>query len=248
MNALCSLITHANRYLGRMTAWLCLGLVILQVVIVLNRYCFGYGSLLGLDMINYEEALLYAFSAIFLLGSAYTYLDDGHVRVDIFYEPMTQRKKDKVDIAGNIVLLLPLMLLLLIKSNRNLDLAWSTAEGSVDGGLPYVYLWQSLLPVFAISMAAQGIANAARLSIDLVQNKCLADQLWSGAALVAFALLSWVSTNWQMDPGWTQPEPEWRFTAYVLGVWFVRLSSIAICLWCLATIFGFTQKLEKTEA
>ncbi len=248
MNALCSLITHANRYLGRMTAWLCLGLVILQVIIVLNRYCFGYGSLLGLDMINYEEALLYAFSAIFLLGSAYTYLDGGHVRVDIFYEPMVQKKKDQVDIVGNIVLLLPLMLLLLIKSNRNLDLAWSTAEGSVDGGLPYVYLWQSLLPIFAISMAAQGVANAVRLSLGLVKNKRLADQLWSGVALIAFGLLFWMSVNWQLDPSWTQPEPAWRFAAYVLGVWLVRLISIATCLWCLVTILGITQKLENMEA
>lgn len=247
MHALCAVITQTNIWLGRATAWLCLGLVVLQVMIVLNRYCFGYGSLMGLDMINYEEALLYAFSGIFLLGAAYTYIDDGHVRVDIFYAAMRQPRKDLVDLAGNLLLLMPLMILILLKSNRNLDLSWSMAEGSVDGGLPYVYLWQSLLPVFALSMAGQGIANAISLSLRLASNPRLAERIWAVIMAGLFGALLVVSLRWSTDPSWNQPNPEWRFTAYALGVWFVRLVALVGGAWSLATLAGLTPQLNEKE-
>lgn len=234
-------ITSVNNALGRAVAWLCLGIVLLQVLIVLNRYCFGYGSLAGFAMINYEEALLYGFSLIFLMGAAYTYNDDGHVRVDIFYSAMRPERKDTVDFIGNLVLLLPLVILILVKSNRNLDLSWSAAEGSVDGGLPYVYLWQSMMPLFSISMAAQGIANAIRISLRRARVPRRAEQVWCVLLILLCGYLGVTAFGWSLDPGWTQPNPAWRFDAYVAGVWFVRLFAVGLGLYSLAVLTGLIE-------
>jgi len=231
-------ITRFNNALGYVIAWLCLFIVLLQVAIVLNRYCFGYASLLGLDMINYEEALLYAFSMIFLFGAAYTYNCDGHVRVDILYAAMKPRNQKVVDLIGNVVLLMPLTLLILIKSNRNLDLSWSIAEGSVDGGIPYVYLWQSMLPLFAISLTLQAIANFIRLAIEVFGASRVVVIVLAIIIAGVFAAVAYLAFGWSTVADWTKAEPAWRFSAYTLGVWTVRILALVICAWAAASLLN----------
>lgn len=235
-------VTRMNNALGLAASWLCLIIVLLQVVIVLNRYCFGYSSLLGLDMINYEEALLYAFSAIFLFGASYTYNCDGHVRVDIVYAALKPRNQKKVDLFGNIVLLLPLTLLILVKSNRNLDLSWTIAEGSVDGGLPYVYLWQSMLPVFAISLSLQGVANFIRLSLEVFGKSRTVEIALAVSVICIFGWVFFTALGWSTDANWTKPDPAWRFAAYTFGVWLTRGLALGACLWALIAVFNRLKK------
>ncbi|WP_420556135.1 TRAP transporter small permease subunit [Roseovarius sp.] len=231
-----NIVTRANTVLGHFAAWLCLALVFLQVVIVLNRYCFGYSSLLGWNMIYYEEALLYLFSAIFLFGAALTYVGDGHVRVDIFYAGLPPARQALVDIFGNLCLALPLMLLIVLKSNRSIDMAWSNAEGSIDGGLPLVYLWQTMLPLFALSMALQAVANSVALSLRFGRRKRRLERIWAAILLLFSLWLFAVAFGWAPVPDWTQPEPAWRFTVYWLGVWITRLLAAGAVCWFLAVL------------
>ena len=231
-------VTRINNALGYAASWLCLFIVLLQVVIVLNRYCFGYSNLLGLDMINYEETLLYAFSAIFLFGASYTYNCDGHVRVDIVYAALKPRNQKVVDLVGNIVLLLPLTLLILVKSNRNLDLSWSIAEGSVDGGLPYVYLWQSMLPVFALSLSLQGIANFVRLSLEVFGKSRTVEIALAVITLCIFGWIFHTALGWSVAANWTKPDPQWRFGGYTFGVWLTRGFALGVCVYALIVIFN----------
>jgi len=218
MNQISSGITAFNKLLGYAAAWLCLGLVLLQVVIVLNRYCFGYSGIFGFAMVNYEEALLYIFSAIFLLGSAYTYSENGHVRLDILFGEFKPSTQKTIDIIGNLLLLLPFMLLLIVKSNRNLTLSWDIAERSTDGGIPYMYLWLSMVPFFAISLGLQAVANVVRLSQEVFSPTRLLHIGLAIFLILVFGTIFVFSIQWADTANWTQVEPACVDLAKRLGL------------------------------
>ena len=96
-----------------------------------------------------------------MLGAAYTLRFDGHVRVDIFYRDFSARHKALVDLLGSLFLLLPVCIFLLWSSWGYVASAWSLREGSGEaGGLPYVYLLKTLIPLSAFLLILQGIGQA----------------------------------------------------------------------------------------
>ena len=56
--------------------WLALLVVFAEALIVISRFVFSYEQAFMGDLVRYWYA------ALFLFGSAYTLLKDGHVRVD----------------------------------------------------------------------------------------------------------------------------------------------------------------------
>jgi TRAP-type mannitol/chloroaromatic compound transport system permease small subunit len=140
---------------GRIAAWLALALVLVTFGVVVLRYLFEIGS------IALQESILYLHASVFLLGAAYTLKVDGHVRVDIIYRHLSRRSQAIVDLVGALVLLLPVCSFLLWISWDYVANAWSLHEGSREtGGLPYVYLLKTLIPVAAGLLILQGISQA----------------------------------------------------------------------------------------
>ena len=118
-----------------------------------------------------QESALYLHAALFLLGAAYTLKKDGHVRVDIFYRGFSAKRKALVDLLGTLLLLLPVCGFLLWTSWDYVSTAWSIREGSQEtGGLPYIYLLKTLIPVAVVLLIVQGIsqilASLSLLSAD----------------------------------------------------------------------------------
>ena len=148
---------------GNTAAWLALGLVLVTFAVVMLRYLFQLG------WIAMQESILYLHAALFLLGAAYTLKRDGHVRVDIFYRGFTAKGKALIDLLGSLLLLLPVCSFLLWVSWDYVTTAWSIYEGSQEaGGLPYVYLLKTLIPVAVLLLILQGISQAlSSLSILL---------------------------------------------------------------------------------
>lgn len=142
---------------GQTAAWLALALVLLTFGVVVFRYLFDLGS------IAVQEAILYLHASLFLLGAACTLKADAHVRVDIFYRHLPPRSRAAVDLLGALLLLLPVCSFLLWISWDYVATAWSLHEGSYEtGGLPYVYLLKTLIPVAAGLLILQGISQALR--------------------------------------------------------------------------------------
>jgi len=148
---------------GRTIAWFTLFMVIITFCVVILRYFFDIG------WIAMQESILYLHAALFLLGAAYTLKRDGHVRVDIFYRGFTAKRKALIDLLGSLLLLLPVCSFLLWVSWDYVTTAWSIYEGSQEaGGLPYVYLLKTLIPVAVLLLILQGISQAlSSLSILL---------------------------------------------------------------------------------
>ena len=72
---------------GRLIAWFTLAMVLVTVVIVVMRYVFDAG------FIWMQESVTWMHAAVFMVGAAYTLLHDEHVRVDIFYSKMSDRRR-----------------------------------------------------------------------------------------------------------------------------------------------------------
>jgi len=148
--------------IGRAAAWLALVIVLLQFAVVVLRYAFGVGS------IWLSESVIYGHAALFLLAAAWTLQVGSHVRVDIFYADAAPRTKALVDLAGALLLLIPFMAVILWFALPYVARSWAIFERSREtSGLPFVYLLKTLIPLFALLMALQGVSQAIRASLVL---------------------------------------------------------------------------------
>jgi len=152
--------------IGRVAAWLILVVVLLQFALVVARYLFGLGS------IWLSETVIYAHAGVFMIVAAWTLRREGHVRVDIFYAEASKRTRALIDLAGAILLLLPFMLVLLWLSVPYAARSWAILERSQEAsGLPLVFALKTLIPVFAVLMALQGVAQAIRAAMVLARTR-----------------------------------------------------------------------------
>jgi TRAP-type mannitol/chloroaromatic compound transport system permease small subunit len=94
------------------------------------------------------------------------------VRVDIFYAEASTRTRAFIDFVGAILLLLPFMLVLLWLSVPYAARSWAILEHSQEtSGLPLVFVLKTLIPVFAVLMALQGLAQAIRAAAVLARTR-----------------------------------------------------------------------------
>lgn len=150
---------------GLLLAWLCVLMALVTGAVVLLRYGFSFGS------IALQESVTYMHGAVFMLGAAFTLKRGGHVRVDIFYRDMSPRARAWTDSIGGIVLLLPFCLFVLLISWPLVAAAWASLEGSPDpGGIQAVFLLKSLIPLLAISLLLQGVAEILRNVLFLLED------------------------------------------------------------------------------
>jgi TRAP-type mannitol/chloroaromatic compound transport system permease small subunit len=153
--AIADRIDRFTTAIGRAASWLALAVVLLQFALVVARYVFALGS------IWLSEAVIYLHATLFMLAAAWTLRAEGHVRVDIFYAHAGKRARAFVDLVGALLLLLPFMLVLLWLSVPYVQRSWAIFERSQEAsGLPFVYLLKTVIPVFAVLMALQGVSQA----------------------------------------------------------------------------------------
>ncbi|HEX7029572.1 MAG TPA: TRAP transporter small permease subunit [Gammaproteobacteria bacterium] len=150
-------IDSINEWIGRGVAWCTLAMVLVTFVIVVLRYAFETGS------IAMQESVSYFHAAVFMLGAAYALKHDAHVRVDIFYHRFSPRGRALVDAIGTLLFLFPVAALLFVTSLEYVAGSWAVLEASREpGGLPWVYLLKTVIPVTAVLIALQGVAMLLR--------------------------------------------------------------------------------------
>lgn len=140
---------------GRAVSWLTLAMVLVTFVIVVLRYVFDIG------LIWLQETLTWFHAVVFMLGAAYTLQQEEHVRVDIFYRDMSERRRAWVNLLGVIFFIFPMCAFLIWTSWSYVISSWSIGEVSINaGGLPYPFvpLLKSVLLVMPIAVALQGVS------------------------------------------------------------------------------------------
>lgn len=139
---------------GKTVSWLTLAMVLLTFVIVILRYGFNLG------WIWLQESLTYLHVTVFCVVAAWTLQQDGHVRVDIFYSGMTEKKRALVDLLGSLLFLVPLCVFILVMSWPYVANSWKLLESSREaGGLPLVFLLKSLMMVLPALLLVQAVIN-----------------------------------------------------------------------------------------
>ena len=150
-------IDRLNNRIGVTVAWFALAMVLIQFLVVVMRYVFGVGSLF------LQESIVYLHGAMFMLGSAYTLLHNGHVRVDVFYREADPRWKAKVDFAGHVFFLVPVCVLIFVYSWPYVINSWASLEGSREtSGIPAVFLLKTVVLIFCALMILQGLAQGLK--------------------------------------------------------------------------------------
>lgn len=138
---------------GKLAGFCTLLLVFVTVYDVLLRYAFRMGS------IAVQEFEWHLFSAIFLLGAAYTLRQDEHVRVDLLYSRLSERGKAVIDLLGTLFFLLPFCALLVYVSIPFVQRSFELAEQSADpGGLPFRFAVKALIPLGFLLLGLEGLA------------------------------------------------------------------------------------------
>ena len=136
--------------------WLALAMVVLTMGIVLLRYAFGSGSVLM------QESVMYMHGIFFMLAIPMGIANNSHVRVDIIYNNLSEKKRAFIDLLGHCLFLLPVAAFIFFISFTYVENSWSiTEESSEVGGIPGVFLLKTLLPVTAALIFVQGLASVA---------------------------------------------------------------------------------------
>jgi TRAP-type mannitol/chloroaromatic compound transport system permease small subunit len=166
LQQIASLINTINAALGKFVSYATFAMAIIMFAVVVLRYGFNLG------WIAMQESVMYLHAAVFLLGSAFTFQHNGHVRVDVFYRNFSVKQQAKVNLFGSLIFMLPVSLYIGIICFNYVAESWRLFEGSREpGGLPFVYILKSFLLVFAISMVLQAIADIIKQALKLTQRE-----------------------------------------------------------------------------
>lgn len=149
--------------LGRGLSYLSLLMVLVMATVVLIRYGLNRNS------IALQESVTYMHGALFMLAAAYTLKHDGHVRVDIFYSRFSPKAKAWVNCLGTLIFLLPICGFILFSSLDFVATSWAIKETSTEsGGIPAIFLLKTLIPLMALLLIFQGVAEFFRHLVVLV--------------------------------------------------------------------------------
>jgi TRAP-type mannitol/chloroaromatic compound transport system permease small subunit len=134
--------------------WLALLVVAIQLLMVIGRFVFSYEQPFLADLVR----MFYA--GLFLFASAYTLVEEGHVRVDVFFAAMSTRARALVNGMGSVVFGMTMMWLILI-------LGTTTPASTITGpilrfeqgqqtyGMMTKYWMAAYLGIFALMMLMQ---------------------------------------------------------------------------------------------
>ena len=145
-------IAKFNRGLG--FPWLALLVVVAEMLIVISRFIFSYEQAFMADLVRFWYA------ALFLFASAYTLLEEGHVRVDVLYASFSDRTKGIVNAICSVLLGMSLCWVILFygmgSQSAVINSPLLSFEVTQTGFGMYVKYWMAgFLAIYAITMLMQ---------------------------------------------------------------------------------------------
>jgi len=150
-------IDAMNIRLGKMTSWVSGLLVAVVFSDVAMRYLFNT------SYVFMQELEWHVFALVIIFGPGYTLWRNSHVRVDLLYQKMSERKRAWTDFLGTVLFLVPGCALIIITSLPWIWESIKVLEGSPDpGGIPLRFILKSCLPVGFFFLLLQGVSLALK--------------------------------------------------------------------------------------
>jgi TRAP-type mannitol/chloroaromatic compound transport system permease small subunit len=156
-------IDRLNRFSGAVDCWLIYPLIFVLAYEFTARYFFGAPTIWAYDF----SYMLYG--ALYMLGLGYTLLEDGHVKIEFFYEKMSPRKKNITDIIGYLIFFFPAVGALFYYGLEFTWTSWVMEERAKESIFsPPIYPLKTIMLIGIFLLLLQGIAKFSRKVILLL--------------------------------------------------------------------------------
>ncbi len=146
-------------------SWLTTALVLIIFVDVIVRYLFNASQAW---ITEFEWHL---FAIIFLLGAAYTFKHDEHVRVDLFYTKFSEQTKAWINIVGISIFVIPWCLIVIRAAHKYASNSFRINEASPDpAGLPARWIIKFVIVIGFVLLLLQCLSILLR-SVEVLRGR-----------------------------------------------------------------------------
>lgn len=155
-------IDGISTWVGKLAAWLIIGLMLLVCGEVFKRYALNMPTAWIFDASNMF------YGTLFMLCGAYTLAQNAHVRGDFLYSSMQPRTQASLDLVLYIVFFIPGIAALIYAGYSYAGQSWRIDEHSnVTADGPPVYHFKSIIPIAGALVMLQGFAEILRCIVCL---------------------------------------------------------------------------------
>ncbi|MBW2127177.1 MAG: TRAP transporter small permease subunit, partial [Deltaproteobacteria bacterium] len=147
-------------------AWLMLPLIFELVYDAVARYLFNAPTVWSFDL-SYMLC-----GVLFMIGGAYTLLEEAHIRIEVFYIKFSERGKAIADVIGYLIFFFPAIGALFYFGIFYAAESWETLERSMSSyWSPPIYPFKTIIPLAAFLLLLQGIAKFINALAMIIKGK-----------------------------------------------------------------------------
>jgi len=149
-------IDSISDWLGKIGSFIIVVIILAISWEVVSRYILNQPTLWA------HEIAHYSFGVYYVLGAAYAYLYQAHVKMDILYDRFPRRTRAVVDLVITPLLLFSFFGVLLWKGTI---MAWKSCAVLETSGSVFnmpIYLFKVVIPIGASLMLLQGVSKFIR--------------------------------------------------------------------------------------
>ncbi len=160
-------VEHATGWICKVTAWATLPpLVGVTIYDIVGRQFYDTSSIM------LAELEWHLFLVFFLFSVAYAYVQNAHVRIDVFRDRLAPRARALMEAIGFVVALAPFCLVTIVYGLDFAWMAWTTNERSRTAlGLPMRWIIKGALPLGAGLLLLAGLAVFVRNVMSLINGE-----------------------------------------------------------------------------
>lgn len=156
------LIDDLSTWVGKTFAWCIIILTAVVCYDVVLRYVFSAPTGWAYD----TEYILYG--TLFMMAGAYAVSQDAHVRGDFIARLLPFKTRAFIELGCLILFFFPAMLALLYSGYEFFHISWLQNEHSASSPTgPPIYPFKAIIPLAALFMLLQGVAETIRCVIAL---------------------------------------------------------------------------------
>ena len=146
-------IDAVTNIVGKIAGWAIFAAVLVSTVNALVRFTFNYSKN------SFLEAQWYLFGFVILLGAAYTFQKNEHIRIDIISQRLSANARNWIDVLGHVIILIPFCLLMTYLGS--IFFARSFANQEISSSAGGLILWPAklLIPAGFALLLAQGVSE-----------------------------------------------------------------------------------------
>lgn len=153
METFLKIIDTINEWVGRISSWSVIVLMVIVATEVILRYVFNRPTLCGFEYTKY----VYGFH--FMIVGGYVLLHEGHVSIDILYAKLSKKTQTILDIISYLIFFFPYMAIMLWQGFLFTKASWLVGERDWTICESPIYPAKTVIPVAIFLLLIQGIST-----------------------------------------------------------------------------------------